>query len=193
MLARRSTRRPTRPRSTASSARPTATPGNNNINSYDVSMGTTTQNTHQQTTGMFAYQTKYGLRDMHRRQFEHDRLRPRRWWATRSTPRSPGQLDWQQSASNSAANQYRRLGHADGHHDRHRACNAKFVPGQISNDRGTRWGCGVDGLQPVQHRHPPQRRRRSGAVEHCRMDCCTGSGHAHYENATSNHSGGVNA
>jgi len=37
--------------------------GNNNINSYDLCVGTTSQNLPTITTGLFALQTKYGLRD----------------------------------------------------------------------------------------------------------------------------------
>ncbi|MDR3635995.1 MAG: DUF1559 domain-containing protein [Isosphaeraceae bacterium] len=54
--------------------------------------------------------------------------------------------------------------------------------------RGEHWGCGAMGYSLFNTVYPPNSTKWSA----CRMDCCAQAEHAHYQNANSNHSGGVN-
>jgi len=55
--------------------------------------------------------------------------------------------------------------------------------------RGEHWGTGAMGYSLFNTVFPPNYTKWSG----CRMDCCAQAEHDHYENANSNHPGGVNA
>jgi len=66
-------------------------------------------------------------------------------------------------------------------------CQTAFLTnGQ--NGRGEHWGCGAMGYSMFNTVYPPNFTKWSA----CRMDCCAQAEHAHYQNANSNHSGGVN-
>jgi prepilin-type N-terminal cleavage/methylation domain-containing protein/prepilin-type processing-associated H-X9-DG protein len=70
-------------------------------------------------------------------------------------------------------------------------CYKEFITGQPSvatNGRGEHWGTGAMGYSLFNTVFPPNLTKWSA----CRMDCCAQAEHAHYENANSNHSGGVN-
>ncbi|OJW13704.1 MAG: prepilin-type N-terminal cleavage/methylation domain-containing protein [Planctomycetales bacterium 71-10] len=71
-------------------------------------------------------------------------------------------------------------------------CDTWFrAPGGQTNNRGGHWATGITGATILNTVVPPNGGGQSlwGA---CRMDCCVNAQHAHYINATSNHSGGVN-
>jgi len=55
--------------------------------------------------------------------------------------------------------------------------------------RGEHWGAGAMGYSMFNTVYPPNFTKWSA----CRMDCCAQAEHAHYQNANSNHPGGVNA
>ncbi len=54
--------------------------------------------------------------------------------------------------------------------------------------RGEHWGAGAMGYTLFNTVYPPNYTKWSA----CRMDCCAQAEHAHYQNANSNHPGGVN-
>ena len=73
------------------------------------------------------------------------------------------------------------------------ACNTQFLSGPRDNDRGYRWLMGEPGWFLFNTVVPPN----GGGLaiwNSCRIGCCsTGQAeHANYNNASSNHSGGVN-
>ena len=67
-------------------------------------------------------------------------------------------------------------------------CQAKFLQ-EAGTGRGNHWACGAMGYSMFNTVYPPGATKWSA----CRMDCCAQAEHAHYVNANSNHSGGVNA
>ncbi|MGC8641522.1 MAG: DUF1559 domain-containing protein [Isosphaeraceae bacterium] len=54
--------------------------------------------------------------------------------------------------------------------------------------RGEHWGCGAMGYSMFNTVYPPNYTKWSG----CRVGCCAQAEHDHFENANSNHPGGVN-
>ena len=67
-------------------------------------------------------------------------------------------------------------------------CNTVFVT-TGEQGRGARWAYGAMGWSMFNTVIPPNQTKWSA----CRTDCCAQAAHAHYQNANSNHSGGVNA
>jgi prepilin-type N-terminal cleavage/methylation domain-containing protein/prepilin-type processing-associated H-X9-DG protein len=70
-------------------------------------------------------------------------------------------------------------------------CNAMFKSNtNIGSDRGYRWGQGIEGYSLFNTIVTPNSQQYPW--NHCRLDCCSGSGNAHFTPANSRHSGGVN-
>jgi prepilin-type processing-associated H-X9-DG protein len=68
-------------------------------------------------------------------------------------------------------------------------CTAKFLSaGGAGGGSGSRWGTGAMGYNMFNTIATPNMTKWAT----CRMDCCIQAQHAHYVNASSNHSGGVN-
>ena len=69
-------------------------------------------------------------------------------------------------------------------------CQTAFISTSTPalNDRGHHWAFGFLGTTLFNTVYPPGANQWSA----CRMDCCVQAQHAHYQNANSNHSGGVN-
>ncbi|WP_337177828.1 DUF1559 domain-containing protein [Paludisphaera sp.] len=67
-------------------------------------------------------------------------------------------------------------------------CQAAFQTNG-GTGRGNHWAAGAMGYSMFNTVYPPGATKWSA----CRMDCCAQAEHAHYQNANSNHSGGVNA
>jgi len=68
-------------------------------------------------------------------------------------------------------------------------CTAKFISaGGTGGGSGYRWACGAMGYSLFNTVATPNLTKWSA----CRMDCCVQAQHAHYVNASSYHSGGVN-
>ncbi|MDR3638339.1 MAG: DUF1559 domain-containing protein [Isosphaeraceae bacterium] len=172
--------------------------GVSNINSYHDSMGTTTQQVPQQTTGMFAYQTAYNMATV-----------------TDGTSNTIAFGEALVGDQNAAA---QKLGNATGNaagggtavnlldvstsggsmqaaianvQKDLALCSSWFAQGMVTNNRGNHWGWGSIGASLFNTVVPPN---GAGSVKWgaCRMDCCVNAVHAHYNNATSNHSGGSN-
>ncbi len=68
-------------------------------------------------------------------------------------------------------------------------CTSNWLTGNGNNDKGASWAYGAMGYSLFNTVIPPNATKWTA----CRMDgCCNQAAHAHYEVATSNHSGGVN-
>jgi len=72
------------------------------------------------------------------------------------------------------------------------ACSTKFQTAFTATDRGYRWGFGSMGNSLFNTVVPPNGAGGKYAWNSCRVDCCVQAQSGHYENASSNHSGGVN-
>ena len=76
------------------------------------------------------------------------------------------------------------------------ACNTAFLAiaanSNPRNDRGNHWGTGAMGYSMGNTVVPPNGAGGQARWNSCRIGCCTQAEHAHYQNSTSNHSGGVN-
>jgi prepilin-type N-terminal cleavage/methylation domain-containing protein/prepilin-type processing-associated H-X9-DG protein len=69
------------------------------------------------------------------------------------------------------------------------ACTNKWLqPGGYNSGAGWRWANGAMGYTMFNTVAPPNKNKWSA----CRVDCCVQAEHAHYIQAMSNHSGGVN-
>ena len=73
------------------------------------------------------------------------------------------------------------------------ACSTAFQTVFGASDRGYRWGAGIMGYSLFNTIVPPNGAGGKYRWNSCRVDCCDQAQSAHYQNATSNHSGGVNA
>ena len=138
--ARRSTRRPTRPRSTLPLPVRRQRRQQQHQQLLFVRRDDEPEPASSTTTGFFALQKKYGLRDITdgssntiaaSEALVGDPKAPRSRSPTRPGP----------AVSRPGGQQVRRLGPAS---DRHpadiAACNALFLSGTVTNDRGNRWG-----------------------------------------------------
>src|SRR5579883_2953118 len=169
--------------------------GKGNINSYFASVGTTSvnccSNAARSATGPFAYENSAAISDIV--DGTSNTIAFSEVMNSEPTPRqsvrgnSTGQI-----GSNQAANQIDvsilpnavTLVKAD-----FNLCTQKFLsPGGTGGGTGLRWGCGAMGYSLFNTIGTPKITKWSA----CRMDCCVQAQHAHYINASSYHSGGVN-
>jgi prepilin-type N-terminal cleavage/methylation domain-containing protein/prepilin-type processing-associated H-X9-DG protein len=166
--------------------------GINNINNYMGSQGTTTQNTPTLTTGIFAHQTCYSIAQIPDGTSSTVAFSELLVGDVINTSGKRGNGTGNTSVA-TAANQVDISTLANPGQALQTdiaACTAKFMTaGQTSNDHGTRWGYGSMGAAMFNTVITPN----ATPWGHCRVDCCTGSNDAHYQVASSNHAGGVNA
>jgi prepilin-type N-terminal cleavage/methylation domain-containing protein/prepilin-type processing-associated H-X9-DG protein len=170
---------------------------NGYINNYFASQGTTTRNTYnaEGTTGLFAYRIPYGFSSMtdgssNTVAFSEVIVGTNN--QTRDRTKSSGNVGSNQAVGYDV----RTVGQTAVKSDL-AACTAKFQANppvwQSTHGigGGVRWGYGAMGHSIFNTVVPPN---GGGQVpwSECRMDCCVQSSHAHYINASSYHSGGVN-
>jgi len=167
--------------------------GVSNINSYGASMGTTTQQVPQQTTGLFAYQTAYNIAHVtdgtsntiaYAENLVGDILSTalKQGNSTGNAGGGGGQAGNKLDVSNMQTQIQTDMA----------ACTGWFLaPGGQAGGRGAHWGWGSIGASLFNTAIPPNGGGKLlwGA---CRLDCCLNAIHDHYTNSTSNHSGGVN-
>jgi len=171
--------------------------GKDNINSYFASAGTMTINcctaTARSATGPFAYENSASVADIvdgtsNTIAFS-EVLNSEPGNAIRPGIRgnSTGNI-----GSNQAANQIdvtTLVGAVAKVQADMQACTVKFMSsGGTGGGTGLRWGNGAFGYSMFNTVGTPNMTRWSA----CRMDCCVQAQHAHYINASSYHSGGVN-
>ncbi len=172
--------------------------GNTNLNSYHASQGTTIYVTNGPSTGVFAQQTKYSVADV--------------------TDGTSNTIAFSESLVGDPQNNNSKRGNVTGGSGLTSAipgppstaqldvngqlaavqtdiaaCTKAWAGGATDNTRGARWAVGLTGFSLFSTVIPPN---GGGIVQWnaCRVDgCCTTAQGSSYINASSNHSGGVNA
>jgi len=167
--------------------------GMSNINSYAGSMGTTTQQVPQQTTGMFAYQTSYSVAHVKDGTSNTIAFAEALVGDFISTALRQGNSTGNANGGGGqAGNKLDVTGMQAQIQTDIVACNGWFLaPGGQAGGRGSHWGWGSIGASMLNTAIPPNGGGKLlwGA---CRMDCCLNAIHDHYTNSTSDHNGGVN-
>jgi prepilin-type N-terminal cleavage/methylation domain-containing protein/prepilin-type processing-associated H-X9-DG protein len=169
--------------------------GTVNINNYHASLGTTTYNTgghSPASTGVFGMQLSYGLRDI----LDGSSNTVAFAEAITGNPNTSGPVRGNgtgQSGSTLASNilDVNVPGLAAVKTDL-QACNVKFQTAFLADDRGYRWGLGALGYSLFNTIVPPNGAGGQYTWNSCRVDCCDQAQAAHYQPASSNHTGGVN-
>jgi prepilin-type N-terminal cleavage/methylation domain-containing protein/prepilin-type processing-associated H-X9-DG protein len=174
--------------------------GGVNNNSYNTSMGTSTYSTSgvgAPVTGLFGYQTLVNLADItdgttNTVAFAEALVgdaNANSLARNMATGNIPGNNSLSQQFDPSSVANALNLVRAEA-----QACNAALINGPRLNDRGYRWGMGCTGWTMFQTFFGPN----GGGIakfNSCRVRSCCASGqaeHDHYNNASSNHPGGVN-
>jgi prepilin-type N-terminal cleavage/methylation domain-containing protein/prepilin-type processing-associated H-X9-DG protein len=168
-----------------------ANAGTTNLNSYNGSIGTTTAINNSGSTGLFTYRIAYGVRDC--------------------TDGTANTIAFAESlVGDSVATSGKRgngVGNSGGSAsamvlDANSAfaavqtalttCNTMWQQNKnVCSDRGRYWGNGIEGYTLFNTIVTPN--SRQNGWNFCRLDCCNTAGNAHFTNASSFHSGGVNA
>ena len=170
--------------------------GKGSLNSYAACQGTTIDNIRNGSSGMFTYQTNYGLADVtdgSSQTIAYSEVltdNPRKSVGARGVatqgggggPASGSGNTTSYDISTNLANMQADLA----------ACNAAYQSGTIGSGYGYSWGGGLMGMSMFNSVVPPNGQGRKYLWSACRMDCCPQAAHSHYVNASSNHSGGVN-
>jgi len=168
--------------------------GNNNINNYLASQGTTTQGLPRDPTGMFANLKCYGLRDItdgsaNTIMFSEILVSDPQNNANKRTNGVVGVADVggsQQDANNNIPNVLKQLASCTSEY------RSKSGTGDFKNIVGERWGWGTNSKAIFNTIVPPNSKQNPWGS--CRIGCAgCGTDASNFVNAQSNHSGGVNA
>ncbi|AGA24992.1 DUF1559 domain-containing protein [Singulisphaera acidiphila] len=169
--------------------------GQTNLNSYHASMGTTPANNRTGSSGMFTFRMCYGIESV--TDGSSNTIAFSEGLAgdyTSTGMRKPGNgvgnaggdtgtIQQMISASTNPAAIQAAL----------TACNSAWQSGTdatIGTDRGRYWANGIEGYTMFNTIVTPN--SKQNGWNHCRLDCCSTAGNAHFNKASSNHSGGVN-
>ncbi len=166
--------------------------GKVNINSYCASMGATTYNVNQRTSGVFAYQTCYSIADITDGTSSTIAFSEALVGEESNAILKMGNSTGNAAGGGQAVNQYVLVASMLPQVKQDlQTCTGWYMSGMVTGGRGTRWGWGSIGASLFNTVVPPN---GAGTLKWgaCRMDCCVNAIHDHYTNATSNHSGGCN-
>ncbi|MDR3635629.1 MAG: DUF1559 domain-containing protein [Isosphaeraceae bacterium] len=173
--------------------------GQVNINSYHASVGTTTYNVggsdlgvNPASTGVFGMQVCYSIANVKDGTSNTIAYSEALTGDTNATGPRPANGTGN-SGSSQAANKLdvNSVGLAAVQADLQQ-CSVTFRTVYTAIDRGYRWGAGIMGYGLFNTVVPPNGASGQYKWNSCRVDCCAQSQSAHYENASSNHAGGVN-
>lgn len=168
--------------------------GTTNTNNYHGSIGTSLYSTNNaDSSGIFNYQQKYSIADIKDGTSNtiafSEALVGERSSGTFGRGNSTGNIT---SAGFGTGQPYDVSGRLSDIKSDIQACITAFKVSTSTNprnDRGYRWAQGAMGLTLFNTVITPN----GAQFNACRIGCCTQASHAHYQVATSNHSGGVNA
>jgi prepilin-type N-terminal cleavage/methylation domain-containing protein/prepilin-type processing-associated H-X9-DG protein len=174
--------------------------GGVNNNSYHASMGTSTYSTSgvgAPVTGLFGYQTLVNLGDILDGTSNTVAFAEALVGDTNANALARNMATGNIAGNNSLSQQYDLSSVPNALNllkAEIQACNAALISGPRLNDRGYRWGMGCSGWTMFQTVVGPN----GGGLARfnsCRVRTCCATGqaeHDHYNNASSNHPGGVN-
>jgi len=170
--------------------------GKTNTNSYNGSIGTSLYSTNNaDSTGVFNYQQTYSMTDI--KDGSSNTLAFSEALVGERSSGIPGRGNSTGNITSSGfgtGQPYNVSGQLANIKTDIQACNTAMLSLTSTNprnDRGYRWGQGAMGLTLFNTVITPN---GGGTAQFnaCRIGCCTQASHAHYQIATSNHSGGVN-
>ncbi len=167
--------------------------GKSHINSYHASQGTSTFINSANVSGLFAYGSSYSFADISDGTSNTVAFSEAMVGDENGRADKMGNSTGQNVGGGAGGNAFDISGRLADIQKDIATCTATWAdPTKRTAGRGTRWAWGSLGANIFNTVLPPN---GGGLVKWgaCRMDCCVNAIHDHYTNATSFHSGGVNA